>query len=539
MHKISIALKLFLIILGSTLWSCQEKVTHQYTVNDVFRYNESSDVKTLDPAYSSNQAHIWVCNQLYNSLVQMDSVLRIRPAIAQSWSIDSTATVYHFVLREDVRFYDPNSVYTSGLTASDVVFSLERLRSKTLAAPGAWILESVKENGITAIGKYELQIELKEANPAFLSLLSMQYASILSETYYKAVKEAYFKQPISTGPYYFKFWEDKVKLVLRKNPIYFEKDKDGISLPYLEAVSIRFLPDKHAAFLEFVKGNLDFISGIDASYKDEVLDKTGLLKEAYKDQINLMKQDYLNTEYLAFLVDSTSFYPYTNADFRKAVNFAFDRKLMMKYIRNGIGTPAENGFIPKGLQAFDKSNTFTFYNADSVQLYLNKAKYIERGSPEIELHTNNSYLDLCEYIQNSLNGFGIKTKVTVHPSSTLRQLISKQKVQFFRASWIADYPDAENYLSLFYSENKAPNGPNYSHFDQSTFDSLYIQSRATGAHKDRIGLYRTMQNIMMAESPVVPLYYDEVYLFAQKNIQGLQTNPMNLIHVKHIKKEDK
>lgn len=537
MHKISIPLKLFVLFLGCVLWSCQDKTTHNFTVNDVFRYNESSDIKTLDPAYASNQAHIWVCNQLYNSLVQMDSVLNIRPSIAQSWTIDSTATTYTFQLREDIQFYDPNGTYTTALKASDVVFSLERLRSKTLAAPGAWILESVEEFGIKALGDYSVEIKLKEPNPAFLSLMSMQYSSILSEAYYKEVKEAYFKQPITTGPYYFKFWEDKVKLVLRKNPVYFEKDAQGVSLPYLEAVSIRFLPDKHAAFLEFVKGNLDFISGIDASYKDEVLDKEGQLKASYIDKINLMKQDYLNTEYLAFLVDSMSFYPYNNADFRKAVNFAFDRNLMMKYIRNGIGTPAEHGFIPKGLQAYDKENRFTFYNKDSVEYYLDKAGYKQKGSPEIELHTNNSYLDLCEYIQNSLNGFGIKTKVTVHPSSTLRQMISKQKVQFFRASWIADYPDAENYLSLFYSDNKAPNGPNYSHFENTLFDELYIQSRGVGTHKDRVGIYRAMQSIMMNESPVIPLYYDEVYLFAQKNINGLQTNPMNLIHIKRIKKE--
>lgn len=536
MHKISTPLKLFLILFGFSLMACQEKAAHNFSVNDVFRYNESSDIKTLDPAYASNQAHIWVCNQLYNSLVQMDSKLRIQPAIAKSWSIDSTATVYKFKLREDIKFYDPKGEFSTTLTASDVVFSLERLRSKTLAAPGAWILESVKEGGVEVINEFEISITLSEPNPAFLSLLSMQYASILSEKYYKQVKEGYFQTPISTGPFYFKFWEDKVKLVLRKNPIYFEKDTQGESLPYLEAVSIRFLPDKHAAFLEFVKGNLDFISGIDASYKDEVLDKSGLLKASYQGKINLMKQDYLNTEYLAFLVDSFSVYPYNNPDFRKAVNFAFDRQLMMKYIRNGIGTPAENGFIPKGLQAYEGDKAYTFFNKDSVAYYLEKAKYIEQGSPEIELHTNNSYLDLCEYIQNSLNGFGIKTKVTVHPSSTLRQLISKQKVQFFRASWIADYPDAENYLSLFYSDNKAPNGPNYSHFENSRFDSLYTTSREIGSHQDRIGIYREMQNIMMNASPVVPLYYDEVYLFTQKNIKGLQTNPMNLIHVKHVRK---
>lgn len=530
------ALRLSSIILMGLLWSCQSNSNEQFTVKDVFRYNESSDIKTLDPAYAKNQAHIWVCNQIYNSLVQLNQNLEVVPSIAHSWSIDSSATIYTFNLRKDVVFYDAQNKKDIPLTAQDVEFSLNRLRSKTLAAPGSWILNSVKENGIQVLNDFTVQITLSNPNPAFLSLMSMQYASILSQSVYDTKGEDYFKNPVGTGPYYFKFWEDKVKMVLRKNPSYFEKDENGNQLPHLEAVSIRFLPDKHSAFLEFVKGNLDFVSGIDASYKDEVLSKEGKLKEKYKGKIKLLKQDYLNTEYLAFLVDSTSFYPYTDVNFRKAVNFGFDRQLMMKHIRNGIGIPAENGFIPKGLLAFEQNHKYHYYNADSVQYYLKKANYVENGSPEITLHTNNSYLDLCEYIQNSLNGFGIKTKVTVHPSSTLRQLISKQKVQFFRASWIADYPDAENYLSLFYGKNKAPNGPNYSHFSNDHFDENYEISRSIPEHSKRIINYKELQKLIMKESPVVSLYYDEVYVFTQNNLRGLNTNAMNLLNIKFFTK---
>ncbi|MGB0869532.1 MAG: ABC transporter substrate-binding protein [Flavobacteriales bacterium] len=537
MNHLSGGLKYVIIVLLGFCMSCTSEKLHQYSENDVFRYNEISDIKTLDPAFAKNQAHIWVCNQMYNSLVQLNTQLEVIPSIAKSWHIDSTAKVYTFELRNDVQFHHPEIEGAYTLTADDVVFSLERLRSATLAAPGAWILDRVAENGIKKLNNYKIEITLEDPEPSFLSLLSMQYASILSKAYYSKTKEDYFIKPLGTGPFYFKFWEDKVKLVLRKNIKYFEKDNNGTSLPYLEAISIRFLPDKHSAFLEFIKGNLDFVSGIDASYKDQVLDKNGNLKKEYEANINLLQQDYLNTEYLAFLVDSNAVYPYNNVFFRRAVNFAFDRQLMMKYIRNNIGQPAEYGFIPKGLPAFEKDKKYYFFNMDSVQMNLNKSGYLENGSPEIELHTNTSYLDLCEFIQNSLGKYGIKVKVTVHPSSTLRQLISKQKVQFFRASWIADYPDAENYLSLFYGENKAPNGPNYSHFQSSEFDAIYKQTKQIGEHKERIMPYRKLQNIMLAKSPVVPLYYDEVFLFLRKNIKGLETNPMNLIHLKNVTKK--
>ena len=83
---------------------------------------------------------------------------------------------------------------------------------------------------------------------------------------------------------------------------------------------------------------------------------------------------------------------------------------------------------------------------------------------EIILSTTSSYLDLCEYIQNQLQDIGLKVRVEVSPASTHRQMVATSKLNFFRGSWIADYPDAENYLSLFYSKNFCPNGPNYTHF---------------------------------------------------------------------------
>ncbi len=521
--------------------SCSERPEKGYSDADIFRYNEAAGITSLDPAFAKNQAHIWVCNQLYNSLVQLDDSLNVIPSLAESWTVDSTGLIYTFQLRKDVLFHN-NACFkpsedTRILKASDVVFSLERLRSPELSAPGSWTLSNVKESGIKAIDDYTVSFELKEPFPAFLGLLTMQYCSILSEHAFQKFGKDYFEYAIGTGPFYFKLWVDRVKLVLRKNTDYFEKI-NGVSLPHLESVAIRFIPDKFAAFLEFVKGDLDFISGIDASYKDEVLDFNGDLQEKYQKDIRLIKQNYLNTEYLGFLVDQEkSTYPYNNRYFRRAVNFAFDRQKMIRYLRNGIGSPAEHGMIPNGLPSFEKTNSFSF-NKDSVLENLTKSGYVEKGSPEVVLHTNSSYLDLCEYIQYSLREMGINLSIEVHPPSTLRQLISAQKVQFFRASWIADYPDAENYLSLFYSENFAPNGPNYTHFKLDEFDAMYKACYVETDLDKRRSLYRKMNRIIMEEAAVVPLFYDEVYRFSAKGTQGLGGNALNLLSLKNVKKSE-
>src|SRR5690606_7177163 len=108
-----------------------------------------------------------------------------------------------------------------------------------------------------------------------------------------------------------------------------------------------------------------------------------------------------------------------------------------------------------------------------------------------------------------------------------------------RASWIADYPDAQNYLSLFYSKNFTPDGPNYTHFYSSEFDLLYEKSLSVVNDRVRAEIYRQMDSIMISQAPIVPLYYDEVVRFTRKNISGLGINPVNMLDLKRVRKTKK
>ncbi|MDD3004514.1 ABC transporter substrate-binding protein [Flavobacterium sp.] len=533
MKSTSYYISLFCIAL--TLCSCK-KEADKNREHLIFRYNEDANITSLDPAFSKVQTNIWACNHLFNGLVQLDEQLNVQPDIAKSWLISEEGTTYQFTLRNDVYFHKSalfGKDSTRNVKAYDFEYSFNRILDEKIASPGRWILQNVAS--FRSINDSIFQIQLKQPFPGFLGLLSMKYASVVPKEIVENPDTDFRSHPIGTGPFKFKMWEENVKLVLRKNSLYYEKDTYGNNLPYLEAVAITFLPDKQSGFLQFIQGKLDFISGLDPSYKDEILTQRGILQEKYKDEVNLITGPYLNTEYLGFRLDGSNS-AVKNKNIRQAMNYGFDRKKLILYLRNGMGTPATSGMIPDGLPSFKSFAGYDYNPEKAIQLIEKYKKETGDKLPQIVLSTNASYIDIAEFLQREWQKIGLNVAVDINPPSTLRQAISTGKVTFFRASWIADYPDAENYLSLFYSKNFAPEGPNYTHFINEKFDYLYEKAfRETDVEK-RNQLYQEMDQLIMNEAPVIPLFYDKVARFSRKNIQNLGINGLNMLDLKRVKK---
>ena len=507
-------------------------------IGQVFRYNEFANINSLDPAFARNLPNIWATTQIFNGLVQLDDSLNVTPDLAKDWSISSDGLNYKFNLRDDVYFHKSTAFgddQTRKVVAADFVYSLNRLRDPKVASPGGWILQNVDK--IEAIKNHELKIKLKKPFPAFLGLLTMRYCSVVPWEVIKKINDKFRNQPIGTGPFHFKKWEEDVKLVLRKNPIYFEKDNQGISLPYLESIAITFIPEIQSEFMLFLQGKIDMLNSLDRSYKDELLTSYGELKENYNTKINMQKGPYLNTEYIGFYLDSKS-KAIQSSLIREAINFGFDRKKMITYLRNNIGFIGIHGLIPKGLPGYG-ANTSIQYNPIKASNLINQFTKKHGFIPQITLATDANYLDICEYLQRELEKIGLKIKVDVMTPSALKQARSAGKLEMFRASWIADYPDAENYLSLFYSKNFSPHGPNYTHYQNEEFDILYNKSFEINDPKLIKKNYKKMDSVAMSEYPIVPLYYDQVIRFVQKGFSGLTINPLNVLKLKKVKKIEK
>jgi len=520
---------------------------HQHPGKKIFHYNESSGLASLDPAFAKNKQVMWAVHQLYNTLVEIDSNMQIAPSLAKRWTISEDNLVFTFYLRDSVYFTN-DDCFENGkgrkLTAADVAYSFERIVDKNTASPGAWIFNNRVDslNGFRALNDSVFQLKLIKPFQSILGILSMQYCSVVPHEAVEKYGNDFRRHPVGSGPFSFVAWEEGQALVLKKNEQYFEKDADGKALPYLDGIKVSFYDSKATEFLEFQQSRLDFIDDIDPSFKDEVLTKTGNLKKTWEGKIVLQKQPYHNIEYLGILVDEQNELvknsPLRLQKIRQAINYGFDRRKMMLYLRNSIGIAAESGFVPCGLPSFDSVHVKGYqYNPAKAKQLLAAAGYADgKNLPSIKLLTIPIYGDLGSYIANELRQIGINIEVEVIQKSLLLEQTSKSQALFFRGSWIADYPDAENYLSVFYSKNPAP--PNYTRYKNPDYDILYEKALAEKNDSLRYLLYQQMDRLIIQDAPVVPLWYDMAIHLVHTDIKDFPPNSLNLLELRRAKKEN-
>jgi peptide/nickel transport system substrate-binding protein len=366
----------------------------------------------------------------------------------------------------------------------------------------------------------------------------MQYCSIVPHEAINKYGKDFRRHPVGTGPFQLVAWEEGQGLIMKKNKHYFEVDDKGQRLPYLDGVKVSFYDSRATEFLLFRQGKVDFINDIDATFKDEVLTKQGALRKEWMGKVKLHTHPYLNIEYFGILVDSTNELvqksPTRLKKLRQAINYGFDREKLVLYLRNSLGIPAQSGFVPAGLPSFDSTIVKGYsYNPSLAKKLLNEAGFLNNNTPAIKLTTISIYSNIADFIAKQLGDIGINVEVEIVQKSLLLELTSTSKALFFRGSWIADYPDAENYLSVFYSKNPAP--PNYTRYKNPEFDAALEKAMKETNDSLRYKLYQRADQILISDAPVVPLWYDMVIHLVEPGVHGFRPNALNLLELRRVK----
>ncbi|MDO7885564.1 ABC transporter substrate-binding protein [Hymenobacter cheonanensis] len=524
----------------------------------VFRYNQPEALTSLDPAFARNQANSWAVAQLYNGLLELDSTLQPAPALARRYQISPDGLTYTFWLRRGARFQNSEAFADSKgreVLASDFVYSFRRLLDAGTASPGGWIFRgkvledskgNISDTCFVAANDSTLRIHLKAPFIPFLSLLTMPYTYVVPHEAVAKYGKDFREHPVGTGPFQFKVWDEGNVLLYHRNPDYWRHDAQGRQLPYLDAVAISFIADRKTEFLTFLQGKLDFLSGIREGSRDLILNPDGSVRADFQGRFNLQKAPYLNTEYLGFQLDSAKLTgeqasqgrALRDVRVRQALSYAINRPEMLAYVLNHVGRPGESGFVPAALPSFSPARVPGYtYQPQKARALLRAAGYGAGRPLQLRLSTVAERKAVAEYLQKNWADVGVQVQIDVNQSAAQQELVDNGRAAFFSKSWLGDYPDAENYLALFYSPNFSPAGPDKTHYKSAEYDQLYTQAIREQDAARRTALYQAMDRLVVRDQPVISLYYDEIIRLTQRNVRGLAPNPMNQLLLERVHKD--
>jgi peptide/nickel transport system substrate-binding protein len=548
--------RLLAIVLIVVAAACTDRRTIE---SDVFTYNEPGGLASLDPAQASYQAAIWVGSQIFNGLVEFDSLLRPVPAIAQRWSTDSTLTRWRFVLRSDVWFHDDpcfGERRTRRCIAEDVRYSIERILDARTRSPGLWVFldrivgarqyhDATRRGespphcaGLRVLDDTTIDIELREPFAPFLSLVAMPYAWIVPREAVEWYGDRFGEHPIGTGPFRLEQWRPDRELVLVRNQRYWRRDEKGERLPYLRAVRIWFIRDQRTEFAEFRRGRLALLSSLDPAIAKALVEPDGMLRASFRERYRVHMAPALSTEYYGMLLDTSlpgAGVLARSPKLRQALNYAIDRERIVRYVLAGTAVPAR-GVVPAPL-AGDTTPCYR-YDPDRARRLLGEAGYPDgRGLPTLRLvlSTSTRSLSVAEAVQQQWAEIGVRVELQQVEFPRLLAMVRAGELALWRTSWIADYPDPENFLSLFVSSNEAPGGPNTTRYRNAAVDELYRESVRTRDSTRRHRLYRQIERAVVADAPWVFLYHGRIVRLVHPFVEGFAVDPLDRLVLERVR----
>lgn len=556
-----------LVLLGATLTtgvSCQRRPA----VGSVYRWSYISDVPNLDPIQIADTQSHDAGHQLYNALVTYRTVLDkpgqspydIVPDLAERWDVSADRRTYTFHLRPGVRFHHGRL-----LEAADVKAAIERLADPRNASKGLWTLPALTLSGVEAyqaackagqpadltgvrvLDPLTVQVRLDQPIPFALHLLAMPF-------YYVPPRELTAKwgldfgiHAVGTGPYQLAEWRRGQKLVLTKNPHYFEP-----GLPHIGRVEIQVVPSDESRFLKFAAGDLEHDEPIPPGQFNRVLHDrrwNGLGAEALRaiPEINdirrsrLIKANEPTTNYLGFNV---TIEPFTDKRVRQAFNWAVNKQRIANRVWGGRVIPAV-GILPPAFPGFDPKRPPCYpYDPAKARALLDAAGWhpgadglrYRNGKPlKVTLWYNQDDLwaATASSVQADLKQVGVDCDLQVQLWQPYLEKIRKYEAAFFRFGWHADYPDPDNFLWTLFSKANWGQDNTTRYYDPQV-EAWLQAARVASQWPEREKLYQQAETRIIDDAPWLFLLHRVQYKIVQPYVRGQSIHPIIWNDVKHF-----
>ncbi|TAF34451.1 MAG: ABC transporter substrate-binding protein [Cytophagales bacterium] len=522
----------------------------------VLHINESEYIRTLYPPSILDVYSYRVAAQIYEGLFKFDpKTLKVINGLAESVTIDDAKTTYTIKLRKGVMFHD-DACFEGGkgreLKAKDILYCMERLCTKTADNQNFELFDGILKGaknyyessgegkkppfefeGVKVVDDYTIKFVLEKPYSLFTCHLARPAAFIYPEEAVKKYGKDLSTKAIGTGPFSLGKVEEETNIMLMKNKNYYLSDKDGNKLPFLDAVSVRFIKEKKTELLEFNKGNLDMMYRLPTEHLVEIMEKStdGSLKDA-----ELSRAPEMQTQLLVF---NTQVAPFDNADVRRAFSFAINRANILDNTLLGEGfAPGEYGITSPSFKdiGYDVAANVRGYtlNKDSALYYLNKAGYKNgKGFPQIYIELNaegdrhaSVALEVKKQLKEVLN---VDAELSIMSHSQVTDRSTSGSFKFIRLSWIADYPHPQSFVRFFYGKGVPAKSdevsfPNLARYKNPKFDDVYEAALNTVNEEEALKLFMQAEYLAMRDAPVLVLWYDEAFRLLKNKVKNFPNN---------------
>jgi len=525
------------------------KKDSKYIYGGVLKIAQNERFVTLFPADVEDAISSKMVSQIHDGLVKLSTKdLSVLNSIADNWSVDESQTVYTFTLKDNVYFHN-DACFPGGkgrkVTALDFKYSFELLttnetsqnthlfKDRIVGASDYLEGKASEISGIQAIDDKTLKITIVKPQSSFIYLLALPNSAVIA---HEAFDKYGNKMTVGAGAFKYVKPASDSDLYLSYNENYYAKDEDGNQLPYLDSIIFRYVPTKMSELEMFRTKDISFLYGLPTSKIAEVVADNIANFKNKPPQTILIREPEMITQYYEF---NAQIPPFDNLKVRQALNYAVNRERLINNILNGQGTIGDKGITPM-IKSFGDYN-FNAINGYSYKPELARQLLKEAGYPngegfppvrlEINLGGNIHKLVATELQYQFFDILGIHVEVEQVSFADKVEHSKYGKSEMFRSAWVADYPSPESFLSVFYGENvpatmNEPSNLNTMRYKNEVFDSLYVKGTQTVNKADREEYFSKAEGIMMEESPVIILWYQENYTLYHSEVRNFYYNAM-------------
>ncbi len=533
---------IFLNLLLALSVSCSKKV--DVKTNEL-NFSVGAEIKGFDPIYAEDSYSGGQIALVYESLLQFHYLKRpytLEPNLAAEMpNVSSDGLTYTFKLKKGVMFHD-SPAFPNGkgaeLTAKDVEYTIKRVADPKLQSTGWWLFQDKiagldawrkkyataegvnydeKIEGLTVVDDHTIQFKLAKPFPQFLYSLAMSFSYVVSRKAVEHYGKDFINFPVGTGPFVLPEFKRGKKIVYTKNPNYREEkypsageeaDKAnglladaGKKLPLADKVTIHIMPESQPQWLNFLKGKLDRM-GIPKDNFEQAISAGKLSDEMIKKGISLDISPGLDVTYIAFNTEDQLFK--NNVNLRRAMSLAYNVEESNTKFYNKLGVPAQS-VIPPGIAGYDPNykNPFSVHDIAKAKEFMKKAGFPDgKGLPVINYETTATTIarQMAEFFAMKMKDIGVIVNVSTNTWPELMKKVKAKQAMMYGMSWLADYPDAENFLQLLYGPNKAP-GSNGSNFDDPAFNEMFKTSSVMQDSPKRSEIYKSAAQYLADQVP--------------------------------------